>query len=455
METGIVYSQEVIPPHMEENSMERDLWDGGVFRMRDFPSDQEVRRTGVSLRSPYRWSVGDFMEAYNEIYSSLNALQLQIKRFPRQLDVTKLSSNLESLGNRIEQFSRHSSVLLEMDTTGKLCWRSDHVTSKWRLVQHMAVSAGTTGPHIQDVCADIELEVVCLRKWLKEVEASIGPVQIRIASEWGVEERASNLRKYKSIHSDIEWHGQMICRLVSVCEEIRGSPGVEMTRALVVVRGLEGRWHKAWLHCLEWQCLLEQLHLHGDGEEEEREGESWSQMESDEELLRTSPNLSLSETVKSKSDTESGDEAYSSLSLSDILQTQDQEDKVRKAKVEDSSDLGSDSGVSEMSGSLNTLRDLTPEPPRNVELNPRSPTRVGTRSRRNRGCENTMSPAETFADKPVSTWDWVRSITIPICVVILVLVLLLWLSEHIRCCDSVCAIYISPILTYTNGPPPL
>ena len=219
---------------------------------------------------------------------------------------------------------------------------------------------------------------------------------------------------------------------------------MQLPDSLVVVQGLESRWHSTWLQGLEWQCLLEQILLEEEqGEQEgeeyeeqgEQEGHEDQDQDSDEDLLRHFSRFS-------SFPSESPDSAYGSLSLSDLL-PDSLESQPHSPGEESLSEQGSDSGVSDLSASF---RELTPEP----RLVQRHKAQTRARHRRQQAGRDTVTTDSRVAVKPAR-----RVLCVPVCLAVLGLLLVLWLCDHVRCCDSVCALTVSPILQYTNGPPPL
>ena len=120
-----------------------------------------------------------------------------------------LEEKLSSLSDRVIHLVQENLHLVESDTPG-LPWRVDHLVARWRLVERMARARLAGGhPELQDVQAgnisslpslpppELELEAVALLRWLEEVEESLGPVRIRVARGWGVEERRARLRRFQ------------------------------------------------------------------------------------------------------------------------------------------------------------------------------------------------------------------------------------------------------------------
>ena len=158
-----------------------------------------------------------------------------------------------------------------------------------------------------------------------------------------------------------------------------------------------------------------------------------------------------------KSESDSLDEAYSSLSLSDILAARDLSTSPGETKVKNMEegeeeldmevgDNGSDSGVSELS------QETTPEPEDLHQVRVSAVKKERLRGRRRREQQSVMQEEEEEV-KEKKKKGGVSSFWVV--VGLLGVALALWLADHIVCCDSVCAIALSPLLKYTNGPPPL
>ena len=217
-----------------------------------------------------------------------------------------------------------------------------------------------------------------------------------------------------------------------------------------MVSSLEARWQAAWLCCLEWRCLLEQLVAEEDwgGLEGENDGEN--------SFLKEASHPKL-DNMCQNSYSDSSDSAYSStgLSWSDLSGythfTKSSESKLETmcdygcdskdmgdsgSNVEDwchSSDHSSDSGVSE----LECIRQGTPEGP---------------------GLAPTVwrhSPM-TPQDSDVHKFGQVLSqrLLFHFSLFLLVLLLSLLLYEQVHCQGSVCALAVTPVLTFTQGRKP-
>ena len=73
---------------------------------------------------------------------------------------------------------------------------------------------------------DIELEVRFLRKWLKEMEARIDPLQFSRISSWSSRDREVKMEEYQVLHTDIQSHGRIVKLVLGLCEDLAAHPGV-------------------------------------------------------------------------------------------------------------------------------------------------------------------------------------------------------------------------------------
>ena len=138
-------------------------------------------------------------------------------------------------------------------------WRVDHVMTKWDMLTQLRNKSRHNLNSIQDIYSDIELEVRCLRRWLREMESRIDPLQFSSIAEWSTRDRERKMAEYQVLQTDIESHGRIVKLVLGLCEDLSHNPGqYDVQHAVKVATGLERRWHHIWLRSLEWQCLLEQ-----------------------------------------------------------------------------------------------------------------------------------------------------------------------------------------------------
>jgi len=211
------------------------------------------------------WTFNDFMEQYNQIYAWLNTIQVQYhaakKKDGSSPRVETLLKDLERDVERRERFLRECGRMVGAfpEIEEEVTWRVEHVMSKWDMLSNLRIKTRTEETDIPDIYSDIELEVRCLRKWLKEMEQRIDPLQFSKIAEWSTRDRERKMAEYQVLQTDIESHGRIVKLVLSLCEDLTLNPGLyDLQHAVKVAKGLERRWHHIWLRSLEWQCLLEQ-----------------------------------------------------------------------------------------------------------------------------------------------------------------------------------------------------
>jgi len=211
------------------------------------------------------WTFNDFMEQYNQIYAWLNTIQVQYHAAKKKEDssprVESLLKDLEKDVERRERFLRECGRMVGAfpEIEEEVTWRVEHVMAKWDMLSKLKIKPRAQETEIPDIYSDIELEVRCLRKWLKEMEQRIDPLQFSKTAEWSTRDRERKMAEYQVLQTDIESHGRIVKLVLSLCEDLTHNPGLyDLQHAVKVAKGLERRWHQIWLRSLEWQCLLEQ-----------------------------------------------------------------------------------------------------------------------------------------------------------------------------------------------------
>ena len=234
------------------------------------------------------------MEQYNNIYSWLNNIQVEYHsnhsshssqghKVTARVEV--MLRELEKDVERRERFLRECGRMVGSypELEEEVRWRLDHVMTKWDMLTGLRTKSRNNINNIQDIYSDIELEVKSLRRWLREMEARIDPLQFSKILEWSARDRERKMAEYQVLQTDIESHGRIVKLVVGLCEELSLNPGqYDLQHAVKVASGLERRWHQIWLRSLEWQCLLEQWLTAPHQEEEEGEA---ALLDTDEEPL--------------------------------------------------------------------------------------------------------------------------------------------------------------------------
>merc|ERR1719192_1943005 len=171
-----------------------------------------------------------------------------------------LLKDLERDVERRERFLRECGRMVGAfpELEEEVGWRVEHVIAKWEMLSQLRGKVREPEA-MPDIYSDIELEVRCLRRWLREMEARIDPLQFSGIQQWSAGDREKKMAEYQVLQTDIESHGRIVKLVLGLCQELSEDPGLyDLQHAVKVARSLERRWHHIWLRSLEWQCLLEQ-----------------------------------------------------------------------------------------------------------------------------------------------------------------------------------------------------
>jgi len=122
---------------------------------------------------PKVWTFNDFMEQYNNIYTWLNNIQVQYHADKRREGasprVESLLRDLERDVERRERFLRECARMVGSypELEEEVGWRVEHVMTKMDMLIGLRTKSRNNLADIHDVYSDIELEVRCLRRWLR------------------------------------------------------------------------------------------------------------------------------------------------------------------------------------------------------------------------------------------------------------------------------------------------
>ncbi|XP_023326043.1 nesprin-1 [Eurytemora carolleeae] len=202
--------------------------------------------TDLPSRCIQVWSFNDFMEQYNQIYTWLNSIQVQYhagkKKEGNSPRVEGLLKDLERDVQRRERFLRECGRMVRVhpELEGEVSWRLEHVISKWDMLTNLRTKTRKNESDLPDIYSDIELEVRCLRKWLKEMEVRINPVQFNKAEEWNTRDRERKMAEYQVLQTDIESHGRIVKLVLGLCEDLSSNPDLIASAAGGVGEGAGG-----------------------------------------------------------------------------------------------------------------------------------------------------------------------------------------------------------------------
>ncbi|XP_059096555.1 uncharacterized protein LOC131891073 isoform X2 [Tigriopus californicus] len=201
-------------------------------------------------------SFNSFMEEYNRIYGFLNIIQgvtFDTNNLEAPVkDVDELSNQLDDERPKYDELincGKKMSEKFPFLADDILC-RVELLAVKWEILQIFLLSQRPNGQKKDDesdLGSDSQFSEKCFHDWLSSVEDKIVPVKFKI--NWSAKAIKQKKNEMKIIQEDIVSQGQIVRSL------IKSSKHREESK----IRQLEERWHKVWLRCLEWQCLLEGL----------------------------------------------------------------------------------------------------------------------------------------------------------------------------------------------------
>ncbi|XP_024938758.1 uncharacterized protein LOC107265729 isoform X2 [Cephus cinctus] len=150
--------------------------------------------TDVSTLS---WGLKELSGQFSELYSWLGAIQeLVYSKEENLLDKSLRAAHMEELRRKAYRrrlFNEQAGKLVSRAPTlrDEVAWRVDHLNTKWELVEQIMTPGVQPVSNQQDVSADFDHEVKCLRKWLREMESRLQPLSFHV--DWSraeLEEKA-------------------------------------------------------------------------------------------------------------------------------------------------------------------------------------------------------------------------------------------------------------------------
>ncbi|XP_018357196.1 PREDICTED: uncharacterized protein LOC108757238 isoform X2 [Trachymyrmex septentrionalis] len=230
--------------------------------------------TDVSTQS---WTLKEVSNQFSELYSWLRILQeLVYSKEENVLDKSLRAAHMEELRRkayRRKLFNEQAEKLISRAPALKdeVAWRVDHLNAKWELVEQIMAPIDQPVSSQQDISADFEREVKCLRKWLREMESRLQPLSFHI--NWTLPELEDKAVEHMVLQRDIEAHGRIVSSIVKLGDKVftqqqqqeqeqQQEKKQQSSQPLRIVRSLERRWHLLFLRALEWQCHIEILVSH-------------------------------------------------------------------------------------------------------------------------------------------------------------------------------------------------
>ncbi|KAH0954307.1 hypothetical protein HN011_005067 [Eciton burchellii] len=132
------------------------------------------------------WNLKEVSSQFSELYSWLRILQeLVYSKEENLLDKSLRAAHMEELRRkayRRKLFNEQAEKLISRAPALKdeVAWRVDHLNAKWELVEQIMAPIDRPVSSQQDISADFEREVKCLRKWLREMESRLQPLSFQV-----------------------------------------------------------------------------------------------------------------------------------------------------------------------------------------------------------------------------------------------------------------------------------
>ncbi|XP_063233583.1 klarsicht protein [Bacillus rossius redtenbacheri] len=241
--------------------------------------------------SQQSWSLGEFAAQFSELYSWLNRVQESALSMDEPVaGEGSRQGQLEELQRRWYRrrlFNEQGQQLAQSlpESREEVARRLASLNSRWDVLEE----ALRGGRDQLDPGLDMEQEVRRLRRWIRDMEARLQPLDLRTGLSWGPQELDEKAREHVVLQVDIASHGKVVCSVVKLCERVArgGQLRRDAAHALRLARSLERRWHHLYLRAIEWQCHIERLvdRLRGSSP-------GASVTDSDEEPLHKYPRLS-------------------------------------------------------------------------------------------------------------------------------------------------------------------
>ncbi|CAG5075453.1 Protein of unknown function, partial [Cotesia congregata] len=139
----------------------------------------------AAIRSNYDYIMDTNLIDSCKLYTWLGILQEMVySKEENLLDKSLRAAHMEELRRKAYRrrlFNEQAAKLVARTPSlrDEVAWRVDHLNAKWELVEQIMAPAQPTSDQ-QDVSADFEHEVKCLRKWLREMESRLQPLSFQV-----------------------------------------------------------------------------------------------------------------------------------------------------------------------------------------------------------------------------------------------------------------------------------
>ncbi|XP_024868846.1 uncharacterized protein LOC112452726 [Temnothorax curvispinosus] len=263
--------------------------------------------TDVSTQS---WNLKEVSNQFSELYSWLRFLQEVVySKEENLLDKSLRAAHMEELRRkayRRKLFNEQAEKLISRAPALKdeVAWRVDHLNAKWELVEQIMAPIDRPVSSQQDISADFEREVKCLRKWLREMESRLPLLKpSNFCVNWTLPELEEKALELMVLQRDIEAHRRIVRSVAKLGDKVfahqqqqqqqqeqeQQRKKKQQSSPLGIVTSLELHWQLLCLRVLEWQCHIENRVSHIRNKNAVSNGCS---NDSDEEPVTKQPRLS-------------------------------------------------------------------------------------------------------------------------------------------------------------------
>ncbi|XP_054719169.1 uncharacterized protein LOC129228515 [Uloborus diversus] len=209
------------------------------------------------------WSFNQFMEQFKWLHDLLHNLQVAKKGDKSK----KILEEEQKIAYLYKLFNEQAQKLSEKypDMRDDVHRHLNLLNNKWKAVEQSIYPNKVKTPSKDCVFEEIANRMRNLRKWLREVEDRLCPVNL--SCNWTFEKIEERMTEQESFQKEIEAKGKYVSSLLKLCEHLKGNVRFGQNSLMVwdaervrrVAENLEHRWHSIWLKSIECHCILEQL----------------------------------------------------------------------------------------------------------------------------------------------------------------------------------------------------
>uniref|UniRef100_T1HCR3 Uncharacterized protein n=1 Tax=Rhodnius prolixus TaxID=13249 RepID=T1HCR3_RHOPR len=167
-------------------------------------SCQEAKKDLQYGASPTReWNLEQFRSNFEELDKWLSSIRDAVYSKPETLiDRNLRLSHMEEMQRNTykrKMFNNQGGRLVAREPALKVevAWKVSHLNSKWERLESAVTPRKRAKTDLSDICPDVEHELRCLRKWIKETEHRLNPLDPR----WTLNELEDKAKEYEDLVS--------------------------------------------------------------------------------------------------------------------------------------------------------------------------------------------------------------------------------------------------------------